>query len=51
MATTMVHVRISEKTKAQATKALTAMGLSIPEPLGSRLMSQIAISKIDPKTP
>jgi DNA-damage-inducible protein J len=27
--TTMVHVRVSEKIKAQATKALTAMGLSV----------------------
>jgi len=30
-ATTMIHVRVDEKTKAQATKALTAMGLSISD--------------------
>jgi len=29
--TTMVHVRVSEKIKAQATKALTAMGLSVSD--------------------
>ena len=29
--TTMVHVRINEKIKAQATKALTAMGLSVSD--------------------
>ena len=29
--TTMVHVRVDEKTKAQATKALTAMGLSVSD--------------------
>lgn len=30
-ATTMIHVRVDEKTKAQATKALTAMGLSVSD--------------------
>ena len=30
-ATTMVHVRVDEKIKAQATKALTAMGLSVSD--------------------
>jgi len=30
-ATTMVHVRMDEKTKAQATKALDAMGLSVSD--------------------
>ena len=30
-ATTMVHVRVDEKTKAQATKALDAMGLSVSD--------------------
>lgn len=29
--TTMVHVRMDEKTKKQATKALTAMGLSVSD--------------------
>ena len=29
--TTMVHVRVDEKIKAQATKALTAMGLSVSD--------------------
>jgi len=29
--TTMVHVRVDEKVKAQATKALTAMGLSVSD--------------------
>ncbi|MFO1399679.1 MAG: type II toxin-antitoxin system RelB/DinJ family antitoxin [Steroidobacteraceae bacterium] len=29
--TTMVHVRLDEKTKRQATKALTAMGLSVSD--------------------
>ena len=29
--TTMVHVRVNEKIKAQATKALTAMGLSVSD--------------------
>ena len=29
--TTMVHVRVNEKIKAQATRALTAMGLSVSD--------------------
>jgi DNA-damage-inducible protein J len=29
--TTMVHVRVDDKVKAQATKALTAMGLSVSD--------------------
>jgi DNA-damage-inducible protein J len=29
--TTMVHVRVSERTKARATKALAAMGLSVSD--------------------
>ncbi len=29
--TTMVHVRVNEKIKAQATKALSAMGLSVSD--------------------
>jgi DNA-damage-inducible protein J len=29
--TTMVHVRVDDKIKAQATKALTAMGLSVSD--------------------
>ena len=31
--TTMVHVRVDEKVKAQATKALAAMGLSVSDAL------------------
>lgn len=31
MATTMVHVRVDDETKAQATEALAAMGLSISD--------------------
>jgi DNA-damage-inducible protein J len=30
-ATTMVHVRVDEKTKTRATKALNAMGLSVSD--------------------
>ena len=30
-ATTMVHVRVGERTKARATKALAAMGLSVSD--------------------
>jgi DNA-damage-inducible protein J len=29
--TSMVHVRVNEKIKAQATKALTAMGMSVSD--------------------
>ena len=31
MATSLVHVRIDQKTKERATKALTAMGLSVSD--------------------
>lgn len=31
MATTMVHVRLDEKVKAGATKALSAMGMSVSD--------------------
>ncbi|MHB8167776.1 MAG: type II toxin-antitoxin system RelB/DinJ family antitoxin, partial [Sulfuricella sp.] len=30
-ATTMVHVRVDDETKAQATEALAAMGLSVSD--------------------
>lgn len=36
--TTMVHVRVDEKIKAQATKALTAMGLSVSDAVRVFLM-------------
>lgn len=31
MATTMVHVRVDEKVKAKATKALSSMGMSVSD--------------------
>ena len=31
MATTMIHVRMDEQTKAQATEALSSMGLSVSD--------------------
>jgi DNA-damage-inducible protein J len=42
--TTMIHVRVDEKTKAQATKALTAMGLSISDAVRV-LLTRIAAEK------
>lgn len=42
--TTMVHVRVDEKIKAQATKALSAMGLSISDAVRV-LLTRIAAEK------
>lgn len=42
--TTMIHVRVDEKTKAQATKALTAMGLSISDAVRV-LLTRVAAEK------
>jgi addiction module RelB/DinJ family antitoxin len=33
MATTMVHIRVEEKVKATAAKALSAMGMSVSDPV------------------
>lgn len=41
-ATTMVHVRIDNQVKAQATKALAAMGLSLSDAVRVFLMRVIA---------
>ena len=41
---TMVHVRVDEKIKAQATKALTAMGLSVSDAVRV-LLTRIAVEK------
>jgi len=48
-ATTMVHVRINEKIKAQATKALTAMGLSVSDAVRV-FLTRIAADKQMPFT-
>ena len=42
--TTMVHVRVNEKIKAQATKALTAMGLSVSDAVRG-FLTRIAADK------
>jgi DNA-damage-inducible protein J len=42
--TTMVHVRVDEKIKVQATKALTAMGLSISDAVRV-LLTRVAAEK------
>lgn len=44
--TTMIHVRVDEKTKAQATKALTAMGLSISDAVRVLLMRVAAEKRL-----
>jgi DNA-damage-inducible protein J len=46
-ATTMIHVRISEKTKARATKALAAMGLSVSDAVRV-LLTRVAAEKALP---
>jgi DNA-damage-inducible protein J len=46
---TMVHVRVDEKIKAQATKALTAMGLSVSDAVRV-LLTRIAVEKRLPFT-
>jgi DNA-damage-inducible protein J len=40
--TTMVHVRVDEKTKAQATETLAAMGLSVSDAVRVFLMRVVA---------
>ena len=40
--TTMVHVRVDEKIKAQATETLTAMGLSVSDAVRVFLMRVVA---------
>lgn len=45
--TTMVHVRIDEKVKAKATKALAAMGLSVSDAVRV-LLTRIAAEKALP---
>jgi DNA-damage-inducible protein J len=40
--TTMVHVRVDEQTKAQATEALAAMGLSVSDAVRVFLMRVVA---------
>lgn len=47
MATTMVHVRIDEKVKKAATKALAAMGLSVSD-LVRLTMTRVASEKALP---
>jgi DNA-damage-inducible protein J len=42
--TTMVHVRVDEKTKARATKALAAMGLSVSDAVRV-LLTRVAAEK------
>lgn len=42
MATTMVHVRVDEKVKAQATETLAAMGLSVSDAVRIFLMRVVA---------
>ena len=41
-ATTMVHVRVDERVKIQATKALAAMGLSVSDAVRVFLMRVVA---------
>ena len=45
--TTMVHVRVDEKTKARATKARAAMGLSVSDAVRV-LLTRIATEKAIP---
>ena len=42
MATTMVHVRVDENIKAQATETLAAMGLSVSDAVRVFLMRVVA---------
>lgn len=46
MATTMVHVRIDEKIKNQATETLADMGLSVSDAIRVFLMHVVAEKKI-----
>ena len=45
--TTMVHVRVNEKVKKQATKALTAMGLSVSDAV-RLLLTRVAVEEALP---
>lgn len=47
MATTMIHVRIDEEVKEQATEALSAMGLSVSDAVRV-LLTRIASEKALP---
>ena len=42
MSTTMVHVRVDEKTKQRATKTLAAMGLSVSDAVRMMLVRVVA---------
>lgn len=42
MSTTMVHVRVDEKTKQRATKTLAAMGLSVSDAIRMMLVRVVA---------
>jgi DNA-damage-inducible protein J len=44
MATTIVHVRVDEKTKQQATKTLAAMGISVSDAV-RMLLVRVAAEK------
>ena len=46
MTTAMVHVRVDEKIKAQATEALAAMGLSVSDAVRVFLMRVVAEQKM-----
>ena len=47
MATTMVHVRVDEKTKQRATKTLAAMGISVSDAV-RMLLLRVAAEKALP---
>jgi DNA-damage-inducible protein J len=47
MATAMVHVRVDEKTKAQAAKTLAAMGISVSDAV-RMLLVRVAAEKALP---
>jgi DNA-damage-inducible protein J len=47
MATTMVHVRVDEKTKQRATKTLAAMGISVSDAV-RMLLVRVAAEKALP---
>jgi DNA-damage-inducible protein J len=46
MATTMVHVRVNEKTKQRAAKTLAAMGISVSDAV--RILVRVAAEKALP---
>ena len=47
MATTMIHVRVDEKIKARATKALDAMGISVSDAV-RMLLTRVAAEQAVP---